>query len=268
MFSTGGYVSAPVLLAAASLRLPIVLHEPNRGPGLVNRFFGRMASRVAVGFEETAASFPAGRVRVTGVPVRRQILIRDREEARRALGLDGPAGVVLVFGGSQGASAINRVVIEALPRLASSLAGTALVWICGRKDRAECEAAARGSAMRVLLFEYLDDIGDALAAADVVVARGGGSTGAELLALGKPSVLVPYPHAAGDHQAKNAAALEREGAAVVLAERDLDGASLAETVAKLVADPFRRAELGRRAAAQGRPGAARAVAEMILEAIG
>lgn len=267
VFSTGGYASAPVLLAAASLRLPAVLHEPNRVPGLVNRVFGRVAAGVAAAFEETAGAFPAARVRVTGVPVRRRILERDRDAARRALGLSGSACVTLVLGGSQGASAMNRAVADALPRLSSSVAGTALIWLCGRGDFAACERAVRGSTAKVLLFDYLDDIDDALAAADLVVARGGGSTGAELLALGKPSVLVPYPHATGNHQARNAAALEREGAAVVLMESDLTGATLADTVVRLAADPFRRAELGRRAAAQGRPGAARAVAEMVLAAM-
>jgi len=265
VFSTGGFVSAPVLLAAALSRLSTVLHEPNRVPGLVNRVFGRVASRVSVGFDGTSRFFPAGRSRTTGVPVRRQLMGKDAAVARRSLGVPGSACVVLAFGGSQGASAINRVVADALSRLAASMAPIALVWICGEREREKCEAAASSTSMPVKVFAYVDEIGDAFSAADVVICRAGASTVAELLALGKPSVLIPFPHAAGDHQTHNAAGLAADGAAIHMPESGLTGESLSRVVTGLATDPFRRAEIGRRAAAQGRPAAAREVAEMILE---
>jgi UDP-N-acetylglucosamine--N-acetylmuramyl-(pentapeptide) pyrophosphoryl-undecaprenol N-acetylglucosamine transferase len=264
VFSTGGFASAPVLLAAVSLRVPVVLHEPNCVPGLVNRCFGWLAARVTVGASEAARHFPSSRVRVTGVPVRRELMGRNREEARRGFNLDERACVVLVLGGSQGASGINRAVADALPRLASSSIAMNLVWMCGPREYGQYVPVAAGSPVPVRLFGFLDDIGGAYAAADLVVARAGASGLAELLALAKPSILIPFPHAAGDHQMRNAEALEKQGAAVVLPEAGLDGASLADAVWKLAADPLRRAEMGRRAAALGHSGAARDVAREVL----
>ncbi len=207
-------------------------------------------------------------MRVTGVPVRRDLLDRDRSEARVALGLEGQACVVLVLGGSQGASAINRALGEALPKLAAARVEVAVTWVCGSRDYSACMAVASSVSLPVRVFGYLDDIGGALCAADLVVSRAGASTVAELLALGKPSVLVPYPHAAADHQTRNAAVLADDGAAILLPETELSGSRLAEEIVGLSADPARRNEMARRAGAQGRPGAARAVAHEVLEVMG
>ncbi len=264
VFSTGGFTGAPVLLAAATCGIPTVLLEPNVRPGLVTRAFGRLAARVTVGSKETLRYFSPARTKVTGVPVRRELLNCDPASARRALGLDASTCVVLVLGGSQGASAINRAVAEALPHVTSSHVPLAFVWVCGNREHNMYEPVARNASLPVKLFGYVDDMGGPLGAADLVVARAGASTVAELLALGKPSVLVPYPHAAADHQTQNALALAREGAAILLPEAQLNGQRLAEVIRDLAADPSRRVEMARCAEALGAPAAARAVAEEIV----
>lgn len=266
VFSTGGFVSAPALLAAASLRLPIVLHEPNRTPGLVTRLFGRVAARVTVGDAAAAAAFPSRVVRVTGIPVRRELLAGDRAAARRALRLPEDACVVLVVGGSQSARALNRAVGEALPALAGLR--VALVWLCGRSEEAKLSPVAAGARVPVRLFGYLDDMAGALGAADLVVARSGASTIAELTALGLPAILIPYPHAAGDHQTANAEALAAAGAGMLLPEEGLTGGTLAAALRALAGDPARRAAMASASATLGRPNAARAVALEILDVIG
>ncbi len=270
VFSTGGFASAPVMMAATLSGIPTVVHEPNRMPGIVNRVFGRIASRVTLGFEDARGFFPSSRVIVTGVPVRRDLVVRNREQARRSLDITKEACVVLAFGGSQGASGINCAMAEAMPHLSSSTTPLLVLWMCGSRGRAECESAvrsvsmARPASLEVRLFDYLDDIGDALAAADIVVARAGASTVAELMATEKPSILVPYPHSAAEHQEKNAAALARADAAIVMSESSLTGKSLSDAISGLATDPSRRADMGRRIGAQGRPSAARDVAEQIL----
>jgi len=265
VFSTGGFVSAPALLAAATLRLPIVLHEPNRTPGLVTRLFGRLAARVTLGDAAAAGAFPARTVRVTGIPIRGDILAGDRAAARRALGLPAGACVVLVVGGSQSAAALNRAVREALPHLAGL--PVAFVWLCGRSEEPALAPVAAAAPVPVRLFGYLDDMAGALRAADLVVARAGASTIAEVTAVGLPAVLVPYPHAAADHQTANASALAAAGAGVLLPEAGLTGGSLAAVVRALATDPTRRAAMAAASLALGRPGAARAVAREILDVI-
>jgi len=268
VFSTGGFPGAPVLLAAAAARIPIVLHEPNLRAGIVNRVFGRVAACVTVGDEAAAGSFPRTRVRVTGVPVRRSVLEGDRARGRRMLGIEDEAFVVLVLGGSQGASAINRAVAEALPRLGSPGGPLSLVWLCGRAGEPAASAVADTAPVPVRVFGYLDDMASALAAADLVVARAGASTLAELSATGHPAILVPYPHAAADHQSRNAEAFARAGAAIVIPETELSGERLAAGIAALAGDRERLNTMARRSSALGRPDAARAVAQAILETIG
>jgi UDP-N-acetylglucosamine--N-acetylmuramyl-(pentapeptide) pyrophosphoryl-undecaprenol N-acetylglucosamine transferase len=268
VFSTGGFTSAPALLAATLARVPIVLHEPNRQPGVVNRIFGKVASRVTVGDGEAGRFFPRGRVRVTGVPVRRSVLEGDRVRGRLSLGIENGAFMVLVLGGSQGAGAINRALIDALPALWAAAPASSVVWLCGRAAETALASVARSAAVPVRLIGYLDDMASALAAADLVVARAGASTVAELTATGRPSILVPYPHAAADHQTRNAEALVAAGAAIMIPEPELDGLRLARAIASLAGNEARRALMGRRAAELGRPDAARAVAREILETIG
>jgi UDP-N-acetylglucosamine--N-acetylmuramyl-(pentapeptide) pyrophosphoryl-undecaprenol N-acetylglucosamine transferase len=234
----------------------------------VNRLFGRVAACVTVGDGAAAACFPKGCVRVTGVPVRRAVLEGDKARGRRALGIADGAFAVLVLGGSQGAGAINRAVTEALPQLAGLGRPVSVVWLCGRAGEAALAPVAKAAPVPVRLFGYLDDMASALAAADLVVARAGASTLAELSATGRPAILVPYPHAAADHQARNADAVERAGAAIVIPERELTGPRLADAIAALAGDVGALAEMARQSTGLARPDAARDVALAILETMG
>jgi len=266
VLSTGGWAAAPALLAAFVGGIPIVVHEPNRAPGVVNRAFGRVAARVTVGDSDAARRFPAHRTVVTGVPVRKAVVEATREEARRRLGLGTASTVVLVMGGSQAARSINAATCEALPALAAER-GLELLWLCGASGLAECSAAAERAGVRAKVMAYLDDMGSGLAAADLAVARAGASTVAELAVARLPSVLVPYPQAAGDHQTANAQALERAGAAVLLSQASLSGAALAAAVLGLARDAGRRTVMAGHAGSLARPDAARRVAEETLATV-
>ena len=268
----GGYVSFPLSWAAGRRRLPLVVHEQNAVPGLANRLGSRWASHIAVSFPGSADRFRRReRCAVTGNPVRDDMLELDREsrraEARERFGLKADRPTLLVFGGSQGARSLNRAVIDAYPRWGEAdvqilhAAGQALY---GETATAWEQARAGAAGPRVRLVDFIEDMGDAYAAADVVLCRSGATSIAELTVLGLPAVLVPYPHATGDHQRHNAEALERIGAARVIADEALDGQRLIEEVLPLLTDAEQHAEVAAAARAFGRPDAATNVARLVL----
>lgn len=270
----GGYVSFPVSRAAARRGLPLVVHEQNAVPGLANRVAARWATHIAVTFPGSADRFRRReRCAVTGNPVREDMLDLDRAErraaARAAFGLDRDTPTLLVFGGSQGARSLNRALLDAQARWGD--ADVQILHAAGRALFAEAAAAweevrTRGvNGPRVRLVDFIEEMGDAYAAADVVVCRSGATSIAELTTLGLPSVLVPYPYATGDHQRHNAEALARIGGAEVITDEELDGGRLVETVAPLLTDPSRHAEVASAARAFGRPDAAVNVARLVLD---
>ncbi len=264
VFSTGGYVSAPTLLAAVIGRVPIVLHEPNAVPGVVTRIFSRWASVVTVGTESARRRVAGRRLRVTGVPVRRSLLESTREQIRRRFGIDDKTCVVIVMGGSQGSKAVNDAMAGALHRLESSSCPLAITWIRGGRETAPMPDRPTHPRVMVRVLEYVDDMGPLLREADLVVARAGASTVAELLAVGVPSILIPYPHAAEDHQRRNARDLAIAGATEVIEEPELTSALLAERILALAGDPGCRARMGEAARRAGRPDAARVIAAEVL----
>ena len=266
VFSTGGYASSPVLLAAAVAGIPIVLHEPNAQPGVVTRMFGRMAARVTVVSGEAGRRFPASRTEVTGVPVRRSLFSVGREEARKNLGLAGEF-TLLVLGGSQGAGAINTALVSALPHFKPAQGRLSIIWACGKKDYDRARDVARTASVTVKPFSYIDDMGTVLAASDAVLGRAGASATAEMLVAGLPALLVPYPFAAADHQRRNAEAIARSGAARVLPEASLTGESLAREVMALVDNPEMAEKMAAAARIAGKPDAARTVAGAVLSAM-
>jgi UDP-N-acetylglucosamine--N-acetylmuramyl-(pentapeptide) pyrophosphoryl-undecaprenol N-acetylglucosamine transferase len=268
----GGYVSFPVDRAAFRRQLPLVLHEQNAVPGLANRVAARWADRVAVTVPGSADRFRhPERCAVTGNPVRQEILDLDpaarRAEARQRFGLAPDVPTLLVFGGSQGARRLNEAVVAAHGNWSTE--GLQVLHAAGRGLYDEAASAwddARRArpAIRVEVVDFIDDMAAAYAAADVVVCRAGATSIAELTVLGIPAVLVPYPHATGDHQTANARALEQAGGAVMIADGDLDGASLRAAVEPLLTDPTRHAEVAAAARAFGRPDAAANVARLVL----
>lgn len=268
----GGYVSFPLDRAASRAQLPLVIHEQNSVPGLANRLAARWADRVAVTFPGSADRFhrPERSV-VTGNPVRSDVLDLDREarraSARSRFRLAPDVPTLLVFGGSQGARTLNRAVIQAHGRWGDTR--LQVLHAAGRGGYAQAassweQARASSSGPRTELVDFIDEMADAYAAADVVVCRAGATSIAELTALGIPAVLVPYPHATADHQMENARALERAGGAVVIEDTALDGPALVEAIRPLVDDPERFATMARASTAFGRRDAATNVARLVL----
>jgi UDP-N-acetylglucosamine--N-acetylmuramyl-(pentapeptide) pyrophosphoryl-undecaprenol N-acetylglucosamine transferase len=269
----GGYVSYPLSRAVSRRGLPLVIHEQNAVPGLSNRVAARWADRIAVTVPGSADRFRhAERTAVTGNPVRDEVLQLDRDarrrEARERFGLDPDLPTVLVFGGSQGARQLNRAVVDAQSRWHTDR--LQILHAAGRRLYDETvsawqqahEANPGGPSSRVV--DFIDTMADAYAAADVVVCRAGATSLAELTVLGVPSVLVPYPHATGDHQTRNAEALAQAGGATVIADDDLDAATLVAAVEPLLTDPEHHRAVAAAARAFGRPDAAANVARLLL----
>lgn len=256
----GGYASFAPALLSRLLGRPVVLLEQNVIPGRANRLLSRLATRVYAQWEESLPRFAhPERVRFEGNPVRPEVSSRDRAVARRTLGLSEEGVVVAVLGGSQGSRSLNDAVVAAAPALAR--VGAQVVHLIGRgNDRAAAEAGYARAGARARVEEYCERMGDLYAAIDLAVCRAGGTTIAELTAIGVPSVLVPYPHAAEDHQRANARALETRGAAVVVEEADLSAERLSEALGGLLGDPARLAAMRSAALAAGRPSAARRLA--------
>jgi UDP-N-acetylglucosamine--N-acetylmuramyl-(pentapeptide) pyrophosphoryl-undecaprenol N-acetylglucosamine transferase len=262
VLGVGGYASVATVIAARLAGVPAVLQEQNAVAGLANRLLGRIASRICVGFREATIAFPADRVVYTGNPVRERIVMLERR--RRA---DGRLGL-LVFGGSQGARRINDAMLGASGVLGHRLARLAILHQAGEGDADRVAAGYRERGVEADVRTFVDDMAAAYAEADLVVARAGAMSCAEITVAGLPSVLVPYPHAAGDHQRRNARALVEGGAAVMIEDAACDGESLGGELASLVDDEARRHRMAARARAIARPDATRRVADECRAAAG
>ena len=258
VIGVGGYASGPAMLAAIVKHIPTLAFEPNVVPGFANRMVAKFVSAAAVHFEETAKYFR--RAEVTGVPVRQAFF--DIAPKR-----DG-APTVLVFGGSQGAHAINEAMIRCLPELRRQAPGVRIIHQTGERDYNDALAAYREAGESAEVFKFIDDMPAAFARADLVVARSGASTVAEIAAAGKPAVFVPFPRAADDHQRVNAEAFARAGAAVVVEESKLDGVWLAETIAALLQDRVRLQNMSAAARSLAHPNAAQDIAAMAARVAG
>jgi UDP-N-acetylglucosamine--N-acetylmuramyl-(pentapeptide) pyrophosphoryl-undecaprenol N-acetylglucosamine transferase len=260
VLSIGGYAAGPVSLAARTLGVPLALMEPNGVMGLANRLIAPFVQRAYVAFDEVMGHFPKERVRRTGVPLREGFVPRAYRRKDRYLR-------VLVLGGSQGAKALNEAVPEAL-----SLAKTPVrvVHQCGRAHETEVrERYARlGAAGRVTVVPFIEDMPAALAACELVIGRSGASAVSEMCAVGRPSLLIPYPYAAGDHQRLNAEALERAGAAVCLLNVQASADRIASELDRLASEPGRLEQMAEQARRQGRPDAARDIASDLLALAG
>ncbi len=266
----GGYVSLPVGLAAAVAGIPLVLHEQNAVPGLANRVLSRWAAAVCVTYPGSIARLRhPERALVSGNPVRPSVAFADRAAGRRALDLKTSDTVLLVFGGSRGARHLNTALLGLYKRL-KAVKGLRVVHIAGPLEAESVRGELKGIDARQRTFwqvhDYIDGMGDVLAAADLVVCRSGATTLAELTALGKASVLVPYPFATEDHQTLNAQSLVGAGAAVMFADSELDGPAFGDELIRLLTRPDSRADMERASAALARPMAAHAVAEAAIEA--
>lgn len=233
---TGGYVSGPVALAAFLLGRPVILQEQNSIPGLANRWLARIAREVHLSFTEARRYFARkDNLKVTGNPVRAFILSGDRSAGVREFGLVEGKPTVFVFGGSRGAHRINEAALEAMGRLKGRV-DVQFILQTGRDDFEWAKGVAEREQLPTRILPYLRQIHLAYAVADLVVCRSGAMTLAEIAACGTPAILVPYPHAAHNHQEVNALNLVERGAAAMILDRELGGERLAREIAHLLAD--------------------------------
>src|SRR3984885_9106144 len=258
VIGVGGYASGPAMLAAVLKHIPTLAFEPNVVPGFANRVVARFVSGAAVHFEETAKYFRHGEV--TGVPVRQAFFEIAPQRASTP--------TLLVFGGSQGAHAINEAIFRCLPVLRREAPGIHIIHQTGERDYNDALAAYQSLGESAEVSKFIEDMPAAFARADLVVCRSGASTVAEIAAAGKPAVFVPFPRAADDHQRVNAEALARHGAAVVVEESRLEGVWLAETIAALLQDPHRLQQMSRSARELAHPHAAQDIAAMAARVAG
>ena len=261
VFSTGGYVAGPVLLAALWMRVPIVVMEPNAIPGFTHRKLASFVSRALVSFQETARWFPAGRVEVTGMPVREEFFAAPPPVFTQPL-------TVLITGGSQGSRTLNRAAEQSWPlwRKGSVRLIHQTGWRSGSVAFEEREARFRASGVAGEMHPFLDDMPGAFAQAALIVSRAGMGAVSEIAAAGRPSILVPLPTASDQHQLHNAEAMQKAGAAIVVPDADLSGARLVAEVTRLADNESQLEAMGKAARAFARPGAARRAAE-ILESL-
>lgn len=261
---TGGYASGPAAAAAAMRGVPVVLLEQNLAPGVTTRMAARFAREVHVSYEETAERLPRGtRVRVSGNPVRRSVLAPRREQGIARWGLDPARRTLLVLGGSRGARGLNRLVAAALVAWKDPGSWQCL-WQAGEEDRAGMAERCAGAPLPVRVEGFISAMGEAYAAADLVICRAGATTVAELTARGLAAILVPYPWAAGRHQEENARWLENRGAAITAAEREWDGDRLSRLLGEIASNPSRLASMAASSRALGRPEADESVARAVI----
>lgn len=254
VFSTGGYVAGPVLLAALWKRVAVVVIEPNAVPGFMHRRLAPFIARALLGFPETARWFPAGRTEVTGLPVRDEFF-QVRANPR------GKTITVLITGGSQGSRTLNRASEESWPLWKDY--PVRLLHQTGAAAYAELAPRFRASGMQGEISAFLTDMPQAFAAADLVVSRSGMGTVSELAAAGKPSILVPLPTASDQHQLRNAEALTAAGAARLVLDNEMNGARLVKEVIELASTPGLLENMGEAARAFAKPGAAKRAADIL-----
>jgi UDP-N-acetylglucosamine--N-acetylmuramyl-(pentapeptide) pyrophosphoryl-undecaprenol N-acetylglucosamine transferase len=270
VIGVGGFSSGPVVLAAALRGVPTMLLEQNAVPGLTNRLLAPIVRAAAVTFDHTQTFF-GSKAFVSGNPVRPEFLsaagVHPESGVRDELSGASTTGV-LVFGGSQGAHAINVAMVEAAAELAAGGSHLRLTHQTGERDVEMVRAAYRQAGLEAEVEPFLFDMGRRIGQADLIVCRAGATTLAEIAAAGKAAILIPLPSATDDHQRKNAEALAATGAAEVLLQAEATGPVLARRILSLAADAEARARLGRAARALARPDAARVIVNRALELIG
>ncbi len=261
----GGYASAPVLLAATSRAIPALIQEQNSYAGLVNKLLAKRVQRICVAYEGMEKFFPADRLVLTGNPVRTEIADGQRSEALAFFGLDASRPVLLVIGGSLGARTLNHATAAALPRLQA--AGVQLLWQTGKLYFPEAQQQVAPFVDEGLhAHEFIRRMDLAYAAADVVVSRAGALSVSELCLTGKPSILVPSPNVAEDHQTKNALALTTKDAALLVRDAEA-GATLYDQALALLQDPARQQQLSANIRAMARPQATATIVDELLKLI-
>jgi UDP-N-acetylglucosamine--N-acetylmuramyl-(pentapeptide) pyrophosphoryl-undecaprenol N-acetylglucosamine transferase len=260
VFSLGGYAAGPVVLAALWKHLPLLVMEPNAMPGLTNRQVGRFVTRALLSFPDAARFFPAGKSEITGLPVRPEFF-RIAPKPREA------KLTILITGGSQGSRTLNEAARGSWSYFREGRIPVRFIHQTGTAAHALLAEKFMESGMEGEVAPFIDDMPAAFARADLVICRSGAGAVAELAAAGKPSILVPFPHAADQHQLRNAEAFQKAGAAVLVLDQEMDGGRLFEEVEKLRSRPERLQRMGERARTFAHPDAARRAASALETAI-
>jgi UDP-N-acetylglucosamine--N-acetylmuramyl-(pentapeptide) pyrophosphoryl-undecaprenol N-acetylglucosamine transferase len=259
----GGYVSGPIGRVAGWKRKPLMLQEQNSYPGVTNRLLGQKATRIFTAFEDAASHFPVKKVRLLGNPVRSDITRGNAASAASANDFRTDKKTILVMGGSGGAKAINEAMIKHIDYLHNEL-HLQIIWQCGKRYLGDIMTRIdeyRYPNLRIVSF--IDSMPDTYALADLVVCRSGAGTIAELMVLGKPSILVPSPHVAGDHQRHNAESIAKNGAAEVLTDNELDE-KLSKSIAHIIADERTLSAMSQKALQMAHPSADELIATEII----
>lgn len=259
----GGYVTGPVVAAAWLLRRPTVIHEQNSVPGLANRKLGRLVGRVCVSLPDSKSFFSAGKTTLTGNPVRSQILAQAtvKKEA-------GDKLTLLILGGSQGAHAINQMMIEALTAGDSEFARLAIIHQTGKADEEMVAKAYEAAGVKARVAAFFTEMAEIYSRVDIVVSRAGATTLAELAVLGKPAILIPYPFAADNHQEKNGVWFASGGGAVLLLQKELTTEKLAMELKTMVTNHKKRQQMSQAMRQLGIPDAADRIVDICLEMAG
>ncbi len=264
VIGVGGYASGSLVLTASLRSIPTLIHEQNSVPGATNRILGRFVDRVCVTYQESMSVFPTGKTFLAGNPVRMKIMKGDRESACRLFGLDNELSTIFIFGGSSGASSINRTMVDALNHLGDLKDKIQFLHQTGDRNFESIRDAYRKTGVKGTVAPFIYQMAEAYAAADIVVSRAGATTLAELTSLGKPAILIPYPHAAGRHQEFNALKLKEMGAARVLFEQDMNGKALAGIIREMLDNAEGLKEMQRASRGLGRPDACSRIVDLAM----
>lgn len=269
VIGTGGYASAPVVSMAEKQGVPVYLQEQNAIPGKTNRFLGRKARKIFLGFAKAEEYFPdKDRVVFTGNPVRQEFADLDRETIRREMGISEDTFVVLAFGGSQGAGRLNREMLRVIEKYNGD--STTQVWLGAGSyyyDAMQTEFKEKGVELKdnIMIAEYIHDMARRLAASDLVISRSGALTVAEVAVSGVPAVFVPFPDAAGNHQYYNAMAVAEKGGAIVISEEDLEKDPLIGRIEQIRSDRRLWQDMSENCRACGSARAVRDICDIIME---
>lgn len=263
VIGVGGYVSVPAIWVAQQRGIPTVLHEQNKRLGMANRLLGKKANRLLLSFPDTLGDYPKDRAVVVGNPVRSGFYEAPSErEARERFEMDPDIPLILVCGGSQGARTLNTAMTQLIPEVGKK--EFQFIWMTGQSDAASAREVAAKAPARVDVYPFIDDMVGACAAATLIVSRAGASSTAEIATLGKPSILIPYPHATDNHQEENARAFQTAGAAEIVLDAECTAGRLLSAIRGICGAPDRLGAMGEAARRLARPVAVESIVDEVF----
>lgn len=264
VIGSGGYVSGSVVLMAVLMSIPTVILEQNSIPGLTNKILGKFVDSICITYQDSISYFPRGKTFLTGNPVRTQILKGNIESAYKLFSLEKGLFTILVFGGSAGARSINRAMIDSLPYLYDIRGKIQFLHQTGQMDYEFVRNEYRRHEFKGTIAPFIFQMGEAYAVADLVISRAGATTLAEITAVGKPSILIPYPYATGGHQEFNARKLVQMNGARMILDSELSGKRIAEEIKELYYGEVLRTEMQKNCKTIGRPEATEKIVDIVL----